>query len=158
MTLADRVLELSRGGIPETASNGAALAPVLHDIPPERALVPGAADSLSPWQVAALCAWCHWRVHASLANAGLANPAAVPAPAPRATEDPANPASLGAEEWKAAVDALEAARAASIEAIGHLDETGLQTLMPEWKMTFGEAIAWLLGHDSFQATRLAKQG
>jgi len=134
--------------------NGPSLMKTLGSLSPEVAAYPGTWEGYSAWGVALHCAYFKYFIARSLGAAGAIHPY----PFDQGADGFGAPAAVDVPSWAAVQAYLRRAHAAAWAAAAGLDQAALAAIMPEWKIPYSRALAWLASHDSYHVAQIRSMG
>ncbi len=147
------LLDLADAEFGGRSFNGAPLMQTLEGLSLEQAIATGTWEGYSVWQVAHHVTYFKYFVARSLGVAGPLEPY----PYEQADFAPAPPAASEAG-WKEALAYLRRVHEVCMTALRRLEPERLEARMPEWRVTYRAAIAWLCTHDTYHTAQIRSMG
>jgi uncharacterized damage-inducible protein DinB len=141
------------------AFNGSSLMETFRSLDAQDAASTDTWEGYSAWSVANhVCYYKYFMIKAIDAAQGSHHAAALePWTGPENAETPA-PENANEIRWAGMLGLLEATHQTVMDVIRHVDTNLLGKILPSWNVPFGEAIAWLLNHDSYHAAQIRSMG
>jgi hypothetical protein len=134
--------------------NGPSLMATLESLKPATAASNATYEGYSAWEVANHVAYYKYFLARSLGAAA----AIEPFPFDTANYGFSQPEVAAAADWAALLAYLKKAHRCVMEAIAAAGPEKLAATMPEWKIPFGKAAAWLCSHDSYHLAQIRNMG
>jgi uncharacterized damage-inducible protein DinB len=133
--------------------NGLSFMKTLEKLGPEAAARTDTYEGYSAWGVALHVAYYKYFIAKSLGVAGM-----VSYPFDEGTYGFGAPSAVSAEAWKAVRDYLRTAHKKVWDAARKLSPARLDETMPELKIPYARALAWLATHDTFHVAQIRSMG
>jgi hypothetical protein len=134
--------------------NGDSLMKTLERLSPELAADTGTWEGYSAWSVAIHLAWFKYFIARSL----LGETGVGAFPFEHGEHGFGKPAEVTAKAWTETRRYLAKIHRIASDAMRGASPEKLASTMPEWEMPYGQAIAWLLGHDTCHLAQIRNMG
>jgi hypothetical protein len=134
--------------------NGPSLMATLKRLSPEAAADAATIEGYSAWSVALHVAWFKYFIGRSL----LGESALEAYPFDYGEDGFGKPREIGEGAWTEVLVYLAKIHGVTAAALRALEATRYKEPMPEWKIPWGSAIAWYLGHDAYHAAQIRNMG
>ena len=152
-TFLDQVFDYADAEFQGKSFNGPSLMATLRDLSAEAAASTATYEGYCAWEVAHHLAYYKFFILKSL---GLS---AELEPYPFSSEDlDGPPADKSESAWKADLEYIEKCHNVTWKVLRNLPATQLEAVMPEWKVSYGKAIAWLMSHDAYHIGQIRSMG
>lgn len=146
------LVELADAEFDGESFNGPSLMATLEKLSPEAAASHDTFEGYSAWETAIHCLYFKYFIARSLGAAGPVEPY------PYEQESFVRVEGADVEAWKKLDAYHRRVHNAVWTAIAGLDDARLDSTMPEWKIPYRAAIAWLATHDTYHAAQIRNMG
>jgi uncharacterized damage-inducible protein DinB len=146
------LVELADAEFDGESFNGPSLMVTLEKLSPEAAASHDTFEGYSAWETAIHCLYFKYFIARSLGVTGSVEPY------PYEQESFIRVEGADPEAWRQLDAYLRRVHHATWRAIAELGEERLASIMPEWKIPYSSAIAWLATHDTYHTAQIRNMG